>query len=134
METETKVFKGNPSQILNAGIFISCVFILPIPIAFWRWLKVKTTTLELTNQRIIMSAGVLSKRTEEIELYRVRDVAVEEPFFFRLFGRGNIVIYSTDKSSPTVRLMAFKKPHWIKDQIRANAEYYRQNRKWGTIN
>jgi membrane protein YdbS with pleckstrin-like domain len=134
MDTEKEIFKGNPSQVLNFWTFISCIFIIPIPFAFWNWLQVKCTKLTLTNQRIIMSAGVFSKLTHEVELYRIRDVAVEEPLLYRLFGLGHIVIYSTDKASPTVRLMAFKNPHWLKDKIRESAEYYRQNRRWGTIN
>ncbi len=134
MDEENEIYKGSPSQVLNLGIFLACIFIIPIPFAFWRWLQVKCTILKVTNRRIIMSAGVFSKRTEEIELYRVRDVAVEEPFIYRIFGVGNIVVISTDKSSRSARLMAFEKPHWLKDQIRVNAESYRQNRRWGTIN
>lgn len=130
---EREIFSGSPSQVINFWTFISCIFILPIPLAFWNWLQVRHTHLILTNQRIIMSGGVFSRLTLEIELYRVRDVAVEEPFLYRLFGLGHVVVYSTDKTTSMVRLMAFKNPHWLKEQIRQWAEHYRQNRKWGTI-
>ncbi|OGS72029.1 MAG: hypothetical protein A3F91_03680 [Flavobacteria bacterium RIFCSPLOWO2_12_FULL_35_11] len=134
MDQEKEIYKGSPSQVINLGIFLACILIIPIPIAIWRWIQVKYTILTITNQRVIMSAGVFSRRTEEIELYRIRDVSVEEPFIFRMFGVGNIIIHSTDKTSPSAVFMAFKNPNWIKDQVRENAEYYRQNRRWGTIN
>jgi len=33
-----------------------------------------------------MSNGVLTRRTDELELYRVKDITLVEPFFLRLFG------------------------------------------------
>lgn len=134
METEKVIFKSNPSQVLNFWIFISCIFIISIPIAFWRWLKVRTTWFTLTNQRVIMRAGIFDKLTLEFELYKLRDLTVEEPFLYRLFGLGHIIIHSTDKVTPQVRIMAFKNPQQLKDKIRECAELYKQNRKWGSIN
>lgn len=134
MELEKEIFKGSPSQVLNFWTFVSCILIVPIPFAFWNWLQVKCTRLTLTNQRLTMSSGVFNRVTHEIELYRVRDVIIDEPLLYRVFGLGHLKIISIDKATPTVTLMAFKNPHWLKDRIRESAEYYRQNRKWGTIN
>jgi uncharacterized membrane protein YdbT with pleckstrin-like domain len=99
MDAEKEIFNGNPSQVLNFWTFLSCVFIIPVPFAIWNWLQVRCTKLILTNHRIIMSAGVFSKLTHEIELYRIRDVIVEEPFLYRLFGLGHVVVYSTDNEA-----------------------------------
>lgn len=134
MEEEKTVYIGRPSQVINIGIFIACIFIIPIPVAFWRWLQVRCSKLTLTNHRVILRTGVFSKTNEEIELYRVRDLQVEEPFIYRIFGAGDIYIFSTDKSTPAACLKAMKKPNWLKDQIRKHGEHYRQNRRWGTIN
>ena len=93
---------------------------------------VKTTKLTITDQRLIVSQGVFHKITNETELYRVRDTSIEEPFFYRMFGVGNIVVYSTDEAEGKLLFNAFHKPHWIKDQIRNYAEICRRNRRWGT--
>ena len=133
-ESEKIVFKSNPSQLLNLGIFIACIFIIPIPIAISRWIRVRNTWFTLTNQRITMSYGVFSKHTFEFELYKLRDLSVEEPFLYRLFGLGHIIIQSTDKVTPKLTIFGFKDPNKLKDEIRRCAELYKQNRKWGSIN
>ena len=64
-------------------------------------------------------------------LYRVRDTTIEEPFFYRMFGIGNVIVFTTDEASATVRLNAYAKPHWVKDQIRNYAEVCRNRKRWG---
>jgi uncharacterized membrane protein YdbT with pleckstrin-like domain len=90
--------------------------------------------MTLTDQRIIISAGVLNETTNETELYRVRDTSVEEPFFYRMFSLGNIIVYTTDEAIPTHRFQAYARPHWLKDQIRNHAEVCRQKKRWGNDN
>ena len=155
MEAEKTVHVTCPSQIRNLGPFmlalvmvavvvtaailaannlILLALILPVVYAFWKWLAIKTTRLHITDQRIIVSEGILNKTTNETELYRVRDTTIEEPFFFRIFGLGNIIVFTTDEASATHRFLAYKKPHWIKDQIRNYSEVCRRRNRWGNDN
>lgn len=155
MDAEKTVYQGCPSQIRNflpftgALLFIGAVFaaaiisennlvllllILPLFYAVWKWLEIKTNQLTITDQRIITSHGVLNKTTNETELYRVRDTKVEEPWNYRLFGLGSIIVYTTDEDKATHYFTGYAKPHWLKDQIRNNAEIYRQKKRWGTEN
>lgn len=155
MDTEKTIHQASPSQIVNLKYFLIssvltlCILALafsqsnpvalvlliaPFVLAWWKWLLVKTTRFTLTDQRIIVTKGVFSKTTNETELYRVRDTSIEEPFFYRLFGVGNIVVYSTDTAEGQLHFNAFPKPHWIKDQIRNYAEICRRNRRWGNDN
>jgi uncharacterized membrane protein YdbT with pleckstrin-like domain len=134
MQPEKIIYEGSPSQFLNFWIFVSCILVIPIPFAFWKWLQVRKTVLKLTDQRIILTRGVLNKSTSEIELYRVRDIGVEEPFFLRINGIGHVMVYSTDEVTALVKLAAYRNPHWLKDQIRHFAEENRQRRRWGNDN
>src|SRR6476620_1483087 len=105
MEPEVTIHQCTPSQIVNlksfvfAGLFAAAVIVLAIvtdtPVlfallllpaiyAFWKWLEVRSTKLTLTDQRLIVSNGIFTKRTNETELYRVRDTSIEEPFFYRM--------------------------------------------------
>ena len=56
------------------------------------------TRYHLTNQRLIKESGLLSKRIDEIELYRIRDTRVHQPFFQRLVGMGDVDVNSVDVS------------------------------------
>ena len=152
MEPEKTIHQTSPSQIVNlknfvfAGVGAIVVVVLaiilkfplllllllvPIIYAWWKYTDVKATKLTITDQRLIISQGVFNKTTNETELYRIRDTSIEEPFFMRMFGVGNIVIYSTDEAEGTIHFHAYNKPHWIKDQIRNNAETCRKARRWG---
>jgi uncharacterized membrane protein YdbT with pleckstrin-like domain len=155
MEPEKTVYQTSPSQIVNLKIFVACfllvagivvlsivignplvlvLLIVPFVFAWWKWLLVKSMKLTITNQRLIVTSGVFHRVTNETELYRVRDTSIEEPFLYRLFGVGNIVVYSTDEAEGKLLFHAFHKPHWIKDQIRNFAEVCRRNRRWGNDN
>ena len=155
MEPEVTVHQCTPSQIVNLkhfvlagllaiGIVVLAIvtdtpvlyafLLLPIGYAFWKYIAVNTTKMTLTDQRLIITSGIFTKRTNETELYRVRDTSIEEPFFYRLFGVGNVIIFSTDEAEGKLHFNAYNKPHWIKDQIRNNAELCRQRKRWGTDN
>ena len=155
MEAEKTIHQTSPSQIVNllpfiisflliAGIVTASIllsnnailFFLIVPVLYmiWKWLSVQSQKFTLTDQRIIVSEGVLNKTTNETELYRVRDTSVEEPFFFRMFGLGNIIVYTTDEATATHKFTAYRKPHWIKDQIRNYCESCRQKKRWGNDN
>lgn len=155
MEEEKIICEIVPSQILNLRAFVfsfiaavviitaalltntdALLFLLIFPVGYvwWKWMEINATRLRLTDQRIIIRKGVLNKTTNETELYRVRDSSIEEPFFYRMFGCGNIMIYTTDESDATLRLTAFKKPHWLKDQVRNYSEICRQKKRWGNDN
>jgi len=155
MEPEITVHQCTPSQIVNLKNFVYAflgavaivvlsivtdtpilytLLILPVVFALWKWLEIKFTRFTLTDQRLIVSTGVFTKKTNETELYRVRDTSIEEPFFFRMFGVGNVIIYSTDEMEGKLHFNAYNKPHWIKDQIRNNAEICRQKKRWGSDN
>jgi len=155
METEKTIHRTSPSQITNllaffvsvlviAGIITASIMlsnnliltllVIPVLYILWKWLLVETTKFTLTDQRIIISKGVINKTTNETELYRVRDTSVHEPFFYRIFGLGNITVYTTDEAITTHTFNAYKKPHWVKDQIRNHCEVCRQKKRWGTDN
>jgi uncharacterized membrane protein YdbT with pleckstrin-like domain len=126
LPNETPVWEGSPAQITNLGLYVLCgllcFLIVPLFIALWRWMVTRCTRYELTSQRIFLSTGVLSKKTEVLELYRVRDLDFEQPFFLRLFKLGNINLRTSDLTSPQFVFHAVREPRALSDQIRKNVE------------
>src|SRR5581483_3197507 len=98
---EEKVWEGSPSQKKNMGIFIACGLtfwlVVPIFIGFWKWLYTRSQRYDVTSERLCITSGIFSKRTEELELYRVRDITLIEPFSLRMFSLGNIELWTTDR-------------------------------------
>ncbi|MET0280594.1 MAG: PH domain-containing protein [Steroidobacteraceae bacterium] len=137
MTTETEAWSGTSSQIVNLGTFILCGLVsltvvgavIAIPWAIWKYLVVKNQVFEVTSQRIKVHSGVLSKKTEELELYRVKDTKFEQPFFLRLFGLGNVVIVSTDASTPISMIPAIKDARTVREQLRTFVEERRDEKR-----
>lgn len=152
MEEEKTICEVSPSQILNLKAFVFSVLaivaiiaaaiytkenlvyallVIPVVYALWKYLSLNSIKLKLTDQRIIVCEGILNKTTNETELYRVRDSSIEEPFFYRIFGCGNVNIFTTDEADSKLHFKGYKKPHWLKDQIRNYSEACRQKKRYG---
>lgn len=59
---------------------------------------------ELTSQRIIHQTGLLSRRTDRIEVIDIDDVSFEQGLVQRMFGIGTIRIDSSDRSHPVLTM------------------------------
>ena len=90
--------------------------------ALMTYLKVSTTKYVLTTERLRVTTGVLSTRTEDLELRRVRDSVILRPFWARLAGLGDVQILSADASTPRLVLHAIRNPDGVQTMIRSNVQ------------
>ncbi len=132
-EEELEVWEGRPSQVVNLGIFVVCFLlawlIVPIFVAAARFLSVHFTRYRLTSERLELVSGVLSRRMEQLELYRVKDMSVEEPLLLRLFGLGNVVLRTSDRSHPVFTLRAVPECTLLRDNLRGLVEKRRDHKR-----
>jgi len=82
------------------------------------YLRSRATRYELTSERLRVTTGLLSTTTQEIELRRVRDTVVVQPFLLRMLGLGHVVLISADASTPRVTLSAVPEPTQLQSTIR----------------
>ncbi|MGH8800544.1 MAG: PH domain-containing protein [Casimicrobiaceae bacterium] len=142
---ETVVWEGSPSQLTNFGTYVACalvaaaaivagmliapeafwVLIIPVLVALWYYLELRYFRYTVTTERVGLTRGVLTKRTDSIELYRVKDTTLIEPFFLRMFGLADIVLSSSDRTTPLLILHAVPGGLKLREQIRANVERLR---------
>ena len=148
---ETVLWRGTPSQWTNLGVYCLCLILsasivtayfllsprqplilvglaLPLVWAVCRWIATSSQRYELTSERLKVTTGLFSRRTNELELYRVRDYSVVEPFWLRLVGCGHVVLATADRSTPQTVLHAVPHVAALKDQIRIHTERMRQRR------
>jgi len=130
---EETIWRGSPSQKKNIGLYTLCVLfcwlVVPIVIGLTRFFQTKCQVFELTSERLKMTEGVFSKKTETLELYRVKDIEVRQPFIFRMLGVENIVLTTSDASSPIVHLDAIPKTVGLSDKLRNQVEIIRQQKR-----
>lgn len=133
--TETLVWSGRPSQVANLGVFIGCsVFfwlVIPIFVGIWRYLLVRTMRYEVTSQRFRVTSGVLSRRIEEVELYRVKDSAFRQSLFQRLFGLGSVALVTSDATTPdaVIESISARLAKDLREQIRDLVEDLREAKR-----
>ena len=81
----------------------------------------RTTTCVLTTERIKVDSGLVGRRAEQIELFRVKDVVVAKGLVQRSRGRGDLKVVSTDASTPAVYFQSIDKPDDVAELIRKAA-------------
>jgi len=94
--------------------------------AFGIWIETHSTEYKLTTQRFFLKKGLIAKHLEELELYRVKDVTVNQGIIQRILGFGSVTILSTDDSTPKIVMHGIAKPMEVKELIRKT---YRVARK-----
>jgi uncharacterized membrane protein YdbT with pleckstrin-like domain len=133
MEEKT-VFKGNPSHwTYFTHYLIGTILLLPsfgisLLYILYKYLWLRFWTIEITNQRIIQETGILSKNTDEVELFRVKDIKLNQPFFLRLFGLSNIILETSDKSHPYKTIPGVRDGKNLREEIRVFVEKRREEK------
>ena len=80
-------------------------------------LPLSFTKYVLTDEKLLVDTGFLSRTQEEIRLYRITDFTVKQKFLQRLFGVGNIFISSSDNTQGEFLIKDIKKPYEIKELL-----------------
>ena len=106
-DEEVILWEGTPHGLFN-----------PIETHAIRWV--------LTTQRLRVVRGILSRSTDEVELTRVRDVAVEQSLAQRALRIGTLTVVGTDATSPTVVLHDVNEPEQVKELIRQAVQEQRR--------
>ena len=108
--------------------YILVLLAVPIFIAARRYLQTKCTVYEVTNERLKTTEGVLSKVTDTLEFYRIKDIETRQPFLYRLCGVENILLNTSDTSSPLEVIEAVPRHVGLADLIRNQVETIRQQK------
>ncbi len=94
--------------------------IFGLPLSFTKYM--------LTDEKLIIDTGILSRRQEEIRLYRITDFSVTQKLFQRLFGVGNIHISSSDNTQGEFTIFEIKKPYEVKELLSDMVEKEREKK------
>ena len=95
--------------------------ILGMPITFTRY--------SMTDDRLFLECGFLNIKTEEILLYRIRDISLERKLGQRIFGVGSVRVISSDKTAPELLIKNIKHPIEVKELIHRQVEEAKLKRR-----
>lgn len=113
-DSSTDIWKARPSHYLNTPwyaltlIYVGVVVWLQLwwalalapGIPLWSWLEIQTQTYRITaDGRFLWTHGILNRKTEFIELYRIKDFLLSAPVHLRPLGLANLTIITSDPST-----------------------------------
>jgi uncharacterized membrane protein YdbT with pleckstrin-like domain len=107
VRSENTLFEGHPALVPGLSALLLSILTLGLALIVYWW-RSRSHYYRVTSQRVIIESGILSKRMEQIDLYRIRDYVVERPFGQRVMGTGNLVLEAMDSTTPQMRIFGLK--------------------------
>jgi len=89
------------------------------------WLRWNGTSFTITDQRVILDRGVLSRASKIIPIDRVQDVSTRQSILGRVFGYGTVEIDAAG-SQGAERLDHVPAPNHFRDQVFVQSERLRR--------
>jgi membrane protein YdbS with pleckstrin-like domain/phage FluMu protein Com len=104
----------------NTNSFVFLAVALVVGAIFFLYVLYRKYSIlyRLSTQRFFLIRGLVSRNVSEVELFRIRDVVVNQRFFERILNFGTLTILSTDESEPKLNVYGIPDPVKIKDIFR----------------
>ncbi len=105
---------------------------LGLVVVLWLAFKIgdlRTTCYQVTPQRIEWARGILDRKVDNLDMFRVIDLKLRRSFLDRVLGIGTVVLITTDKSDPEFVFEKVLRPRQLYDVIKkASLQADRQTR------
>jgi len=83
--------------VVGAAALVAAIVCFGIPFLKWR-----TTTYEMTNRRLRLRTGIVSRSGRDFPLNRISDVSFRQGLMDRLFGCGRLIVESPGEQGQLV--------------------------------
>jgi uncharacterized membrane protein YdbT with pleckstrin-like domain len=110
------------SELLLAGIVL--LFAVAAISIIAGVVRRNSTEMAVTNKRVVVKRGILSRRTFELLLSQIEGILVEESFMGRMLGFGTVIIRGTGGTPETFVKIAH--PLEFRRQVQEHIEIYQQ--------
>ncbi len=87
------------------------------------------TVYALSEDRLFVDRGILTKTQDEIRLYRVLDVSLRRSLGQRIFKMGTIHLCTSDKTMKDFDLVNIKNPQDVKEMLSEMVEDQREKKR-----
>ena len=88
---------------------------LTLLLALYEYLRLKFIEQGVTNKRVILKRGIISRKTEEMKLTSIETVEIDQGIFGRIFGFGTVKI--TGRGISDFMFKRINDPMSVKRQI-----------------
>lgn len=90
-------------------------FGITLPFALYEWFRLKKIEQGVTNKRVILKQGIISRKTEEMKITSIETVEIDQTVLGRIFGFGTVKV--TGRGISDVVFVYINDPMSVKKQI-----------------
>ena len=98
-----------------------------MPLSFTRYVLVRKPGSWF---KLFLDVGFLSTHLDEVNVYRICDIGFNQGLLGKMLNVGDVTLYTSDESMPTVVLKNIKNPHRVRDMF---STYMEEQRKANNI-
>jgi uncharacterized membrane protein YdbT with pleckstrin-like domain len=119
MKDETILYQSSPSMFRSEPLrfilyCLLCLVGIGILILLVWWLRCKSTQLTVTDSKVILRTGILSKNLNEVRIEHIRNVQLRQGFFQRMMGVGWIGISTSGQDEVEIQVAGLPDPSRVK--------------------
>ncbi len=129
---ECVIWEGHPSHLKDLGFHFLCLLlaplVIPLGLSLRRCLDTQFRRYGITNERLQVTTGILSRHMHELELYRVQETSIHQPFFLRIFRLANVEVTVIESDRPPIVIRAIPDAAALRERLRACVETMRERK------
>jgi len=111
---------GSPATLILM-VIVGSYLVIRVIVLSTSVMRLRTTKYRLTNQRLVVEQGILSRTLDEVDLRTVDDSGFSQSPLERMQGIGTVWIVASDRSNPRLALRGIPDPRALREKIRENA-------------
>ena len=104
---------GYAALIAGGALFVATDMMLLYVVV-----RIKALRYTITRRLIEREQGVIFRRVDSLDLARVKDVELAQSLFDRLVNTGTILVFSSDRTDPLLRIESIPNPRPVYEQLR----------------
>ena len=130
MDTPELIYEGSPTWRSRLGFTIlACalsIVVVGLVMLAWQWALLASTRYRITTKRVEWETGMLSRKIDGIDIWRVRHVEYFQTLADRLAGVSRLHLYVQDGTEPEVVIVGLPASREVYDKVAAAAQLARQ--------
>ena len=112
IENQTTIF-GQCRVFAGLGLVGIVIILLSAKIA-----RLKSTTYEVTSDRVEWERGIFSRKIDNLDMFRVIDLKLRRSLLDCILGIGTVELITTDKTDPQFTFEKIRKPRALYDILK----------------
>jgi membrane protein YdbS with pleckstrin-like domain len=115
IDVHPAMFRNHPFGFILSVLLIAAFGLGLLILLFW-FLKTRSVRLRIDANQVHLEVGLLSKSHVDLDIGQIRAVTVRQSFWNRIFGVGEIAVYTTG-DNPEFTVKGIPDPNRVREYV-----------------